>query len=70
MDGSAKDFVELIEKSGLKVLDSERKFLKIVKKVELIKEEKNISIEPNYEGLEVDFQLGYNNKLIGNQELQ
>ena len=68
MDGSAKDFVELIKKSGLRVLDSERKFLKIIKKVELIKEEKNISIEPNHGSLEVDFQLGYNNKLIGNQK--
>ena len=69
MDGSSKDFVNLIKKSGIKVLEAKRKFLKILKKVEFKDNKKSISIEPNTEeGLSVDFELSYNNALIGNQK--
>jgi UDP-3-O-[3-hydroxymyristoyl] N-acetylglucosamine deacetylase len=68
MDGSAIDFVNLINKAGLKRLHSKRKFLKILKKVEFKDGKKYISIEPNQNNFEVDFQLGYNNKIIGNQK--
>ena len=61
MDGSSKDFVELIKKTGLKQLHSKRKF-------ELKEDQKLISIEPNSESFDVDFQLSYNNKIIGNQK--
>ena len=69
MDGSSKDFVNLIKKSGIKTFESKRKFLKILKKVEFKNNEKSISIEPSTEqGLSVDFELNYNNALIGNQK--
>ena len=69
MDGSSKDFVNLIKKSGIKTLEAKRKFLKIMKKVELKDNKKSISIEPSTEeGLSVDFELNYNNTLIGNQK--
>ena len=69
MDGSSKDFVNLIKKSGIKTLEAKRKFLKIMKKVELKDNKKSISIEPSTEeGLSVDFKLNYNNTLIGNQK--
>tara|TARA_B100001093_G_C26832061_1_gene1016600 strand:- start:600 stop:1526 length:927 start_codon:yes stop_codon:yes gene_type:complete len=68
MDGSSKDFVNLIEKSGLKTLNSKRKFLKILKTVELKDGEKSISIEKSDSGLNVNFELGYDNKIIGNQK--
>ena len=69
MDGSSKDFVNLIKKSGIKTLEAKRKFLKIMKKVELKDNKKLISIEPSTEeGLSVDFELNYNNTLIGNQK--
>jgi len=68
MDGSSKDFVSIIENSGIKTLKAKRKYLKILKKVELIEKQKSISIEPSSEGLSVDFQLNYNNALIGNQK--
>ena len=69
MDGSSKDFVNLIKKSGIKVLEAKRKFLKILKKVEFKDNKKSISIEPSTEeGLSVDFELNYNNALIGNQK--
>ena len=46
MDGSAKDFVKMIKKSGLKTLKGKRKFVKIKKKVELKDDDKLISINP------------------------
>ena len=45
-----------------------RKFLKVVNKVELIDGNRKISIEPNNETLEVQFELDYDNKVIGNQK--
>ena len=41
MDGSAKDFVKILKKSGLKTLEGKRKFVKIKKKIELKEGEKN-----------------------------
>ena len=67
MDGSSKEFVETIFKTGLKKLNAKRKYLKIVKKFELKENEKTISIEPNANSLTVDFQLVYSNKVIGKQ---
>jgi UDP-3-O-[3-hydroxymyristoyl] N-acetylglucosamine deacetylase len=66
MDGSAKDFLESIKQIEIKELLKKRKYLKILDKVELLDGERKISIEPS-DTLEVDFQLNYKNKLIGNQ---
>jgi UDP-3-O-[3-hydroxymyristoyl] N-acetylglucosamine deacetylase len=68
MDGSSKDFIALIKQTGLKELEAKRKFLKILKKVEFKENEKTISIEPSDNTFEVNFQLGYKNKVIGNQK--
>ena len=68
MDGSSKDFVDLIIANGTKELHAKRKFLKIIKKTELQDQEKFISIEPSNLGLEVEFQLGYKNEVIGDQK--
>tara|TARA_A100000164_G_C21845781_1_gene742401 strand:+ start:225 stop:1154 length:930 start_codon:yes stop_codon:yes gene_type:complete len=65
MDGSAKDFVKMIKKCGLKVLKGKRKFVKIKKKVELKDDDKLISINPSANDFEVKFTLDYkNNPLI------
>ena len=47
MDGSAKDFLEIIKKSEIKILKKKRKYLKVLDKIELIDGERKISIEPN-----------------------
>ena len=67
MDGSAKNFLEIFKKTKLKTLNKKRKYLKILDKISLIEGEKNISIEPNNQSLEVYFELNYENKIIGNQ---
>ena len=67
MDGSAKIFVEEILKSGIEVSDTPIRIVKINKEVNLIKKEKNISIKPSKLSLEIDFEIKYNNPLIGSQ---
>ena len=67
MDGSAKNFLKVLNNTKIKILNNKVKYLKIINKVELIEDQKMISIEPNNSGLEVDFKLNYNNKIIGKQ---
>tara|TARA_Y100001970_G_scaffold233545_1_gene291195 strand:- start:3027 stop:3956 length:930 start_codon:yes stop_codon:yes gene_type:complete len=59
MDGSAKDFVQIIKNCGLKNLEGKRKFVKIKKKVELKEDEKFININPTKNNFEVKFTLNY-----------
>ncbi len=68
MDGSAKDFLAILDSTELKELNSKRRYLKIISKVEMIDNGRKISIEPLNDSLEVDFQLNYKNKIIGNQK--
>jgi len=67
MDGSSKEFVESILKIGVKTQNLKRKYLKILKKIEFRENEKFISIEPNNNNLNVDFELVYGNRVIGKQ---
>ena len=70
MDGSSKEFVETIFKIGIKEQKAKRKYLQILKKFEFNEKEKFISIEPNKNSLNVDFQLVYSNSVIGKQRNQ
>jgi len=70
MDGSSKEFVETINQIGIKNLKAKIKYLKITKKFEFNENEKFLSIEPDSEALKVDFQLVYDNKVIGKQRNQ
>ena len=64
MDGSAFDFVEAIRAVGLENQNLSRKFINVLKKVELKHGEKSISIEPLKEDLIIDFEIVYKNPLI------
>ena len=68
MDGSAKNFLDVLKESKIRKLSKKRKFLKILNKVELKDGNRSISIEPNDHSLEVEFQLNYKNQVIGNQK--
>ena len=68
MDGSAKNFLEIIREKGINDLSKKRKYLKVFKNIELRDGSKNISIEPNDGSFEVDFQLNYTNPIIGKQK--
>jgi len=67
LDGSAKEFIEKIISSGVKVSEVPIKIIKINKKIEYIDGERFISIEPSKLSLDIDFELKYKNEVIGNQ---
>ena len=66
-DGSAKYFIEEIEKVGLNVSSTPIKIIKILNKVEFKDGEKTISIEPSKTSLEIDFEIKFKNQKIGTQ---
>ena len=67
LDGSAKIFIEKIISSGFEYSEIPIKIIKILKKIEYIEGDRHISIEPSTLNLNIDFEIKYNNKLIGNQ---
>ena len=67
LDGSAKEFIEKLTTVGLQVSNSPIKIIKINKKVEFKDGERIISITPSKINLDIDFELKYENPVIGNQ---
>ena len=67
LDGSAKKFIEKILSVGLMLSDKPIKIIKINKKIEFKNGDKFICIEPSKLSLDIDFQLEYQNQIIGNQ---
>tara|TARA_Y100000591_G_scaffold328962_1_gene356573 strand:- start:448 stop:1368 length:921 start_codon:yes stop_codon:yes gene_type:complete len=68
LDGSAKMFIEKILSTGIKISDASIKIIKINKEVKFSEGDRFISIKPSTLNLEIDFQLKYKNKIIGNQK--
>lgn len=66
MDGSASIFIKEIEKAGIKELKENRKFLKILKKVEAVENDKLVSIEPA-NSFSIDITTDYNYGKIGKE---
>ncbi len=67
LDGSAKLFVEAISKTGIRISNSPIKIIKINNKITFNDGKKIISIEPSKISLDIDFELKYENGLIGTQ---
>jgi UDP-3-O-[3-hydroxymyristoyl] N-acetylglucosamine deacetylase len=67
LDGSAKIFIEEISKVGIKNSKAPIKIIKIEKRIEFNDGKKTISIEPSKVSLDIDFELKYENNLIGMQ---
>ena len=67
LDGSAKMFVKKIEEVGVSESNSPIKVILINKKVKLQDGKKSICIEPNKTSLDIDFEIKYENQLIGTQ---
>ena len=67
LDGSAKEFVEKINLTGIKSSNVPIKIIKIEKKISIKDGTKTMSIEPNKISLDIDFEIKYNNELIGTQ---
>ena len=67
LDGSGKIFVEKILGVGITISNNPIKVIKINQKIDLKENEKFISIEPSKINLEIDFEIKYQNSLIGTQ---
>ena len=67
LDGSAKEFIKKIIQSGITVSNAPIKIIKINEKIEYSDGERFISIKPSKLNLDIDFELKYKNKVIGNQ---
>ena len=67
LDGSAKIFVQEIIKSGIEISNIPVKVIRINKSIDYNEGTKSISIHPSKINLEIDFEIKYNNELIGNQ---
>ena len=67
LDGSAKKFIEEIISVGLEVSNAPIKIIKINKEIEFSEENRFISIAPSTLSLNIDFELQYQNPVIGNQ---
>ncbi len=67
LDGSAKVFVDKINKSGIEISQTPIKIIKIEKKVAFQDGVKSISIEPSKISLDIDFEIKYENSIIGTQ---
>ena len=68
LDGSAKIFIEKIFQAGIQVSDSPIKIIKINKEIKFNDGERFILMKPSTLNLEIDFELKYDNKFIGNQK--
>ncbi len=67
LDGSAKYYVDAIDKSGLEISNLPIKVIKIEKEINFKDGNKFISLEPSKLSLDIDFEIKYNNSLIGKQ---
>ena len=67
LDGSAKIFIEKIISAGIKVSEVPIKIIKINKEISFREGKKSISIKPSTLTLDIDFELEYENQVIGNQ---
>ena len=67
LDGSAKEFVELIKQAGIRDSNSPIKIIKVENQIKLQEGNKYISIKKSNVSLDIDFEIKYENSLIKTQ---
>ncbi len=68
LDGSARDFIKQLCLVGFQISEAPIKIIKINKEILYSEGERFISIKPSKLNLEIEFEIKYNNKFIGNQK--
>jgi len=69
MDGSSKDFVNLIETSKLKNLNKKRKVIKIKKNIKVTNKNSFVELKPNKQ-FSIDFEIDFPSEVISKQSCQ
>src|SRR6202050_2945691 len=69
LDGSAEPFMQMLERSGVRKLRRKRRFLKVLKPVEVIEGDRRIGIYPADE-FHVRCYVDFPHPLVGQQEVE
>ena len=69
MDGSSKDFVNLIDSTPLKNCNKKRKIIKVKKNIKLKNNDSYVELRPNRQ-FSIDFEIDFPSKLISKQSCQ
>ncbi len=69
MDGSSKDFVDLIETIPIKILNKKRKIIKIKKNVKVTNDSSSVELKPNNQ-FSIDFEIDFPSEVISKQSCQ
>ncbi len=69
MDGSSRDFVNLIESTPLKNLNKKRKIIKVKKNIIVAKNDSSAELKPNKQ-FSIDFEIDFPSKFISKQSCQ
>lgn len=67
MDGSAADFVAAIEQAGIVSLNKRRRYLEVLKPVQVVLGESSGEIRPYAAGFRAECEIRFDNPLIGHQ---
>jgi UDP-3-O-[3-hydroxymyristoyl] N-acetylglucosamine deacetylase len=68
LDGSAIEYTSIISKLGFKQLNSKKKYLKILKTIEVKRDDAYIKIHPS-DNLSVDYTINYPDTIVGRQNI-
>jgi UDP-3-O-[3-hydroxymyristoyl] N-acetylglucosamine deacetylase len=68
LDGSAIEYTSIISKLGFKQLNSKKKYVKILKTIEVKRDDAYIKIHPS-DDLSVDYTINYPNTIVGRQNI-
>jgi UDP-3-O-[3-hydroxymyristoyl] N-acetylglucosamine deacetylase len=66
MDGSSENFIELIERAGIREQDAARRFFKVLKKVSFEEKDRKMSVEPS-EKFEIECLIDFPHPFIKTQ---
>jgi UDP-3-O-[3-hydroxymyristoyl] N-acetylglucosamine deacetylase len=69
LDGSSLGWVEMIGEAGIVELPAPRAFLRVLKRVEVIEQDRRISIEPD-DGFRITCEIEFHHPLIGRQRVE
>jgi len=69
MDGSSSSFIFLIECAGVHKQEEPRKIIEILKKVEVVDNDKSLTIEPSKE-FSVNLQIDFQHNQLGKQDFE
>ena len=68
MDGSALPFVQLIDRAGLRRQDAPRRYIEMLRKVEVVDGGKRAALSP-CDGFEMAFEIAFDSRAVGRQSV-